>query len=36
MFYLVWLTLVGCLIAAIPVVGVLTLAAGLAIVWRIR
>jgi hypothetical protein len=35
-FYLIWLTLVGCLIVAAPVFGVLTLAAGLAIVMRTR
>ena len=30
-FYVVWLTLVGCLTVAIPVAGIFTLAAGLAI-----
>jgi hypothetical protein len=33
-FYLMWLTLVGCLIVAAPVFGVLTLAAAVAIVLR--
>jgi hypothetical protein len=33
-FYLLWLTLVGCLTVAVPVAGILTLAAGLAIVLR--
>jgi hypothetical protein len=32
--YLIWLVLVGCLIVAAPVFGILTLAAGLAIVLR--
>jgi hypothetical protein len=35
-FYLIWLTLVGCLIVAAPVFGVLPLVAGLAIVMRTR
>ena len=30
-FYVVWLVLVGCLTVAIPVAGMFTLAAGLAI-----
>jgi hypothetical protein len=34
--YLIWFVLVGCLIVAAPVVGVLTLAAGLAILLRGR
>jgi hypothetical protein len=33
-FYLLWLTIVGCLIAAAPVLGVLTLAAGLTIALK--
>jgi hypothetical protein len=30
-FYVLWLIIVGCLVAAVPVLGVLTLAAGLTI-----
>ncbi|MDT7723457.1 MAG: hypothetical protein QOI21_33 [Actinomycetota bacterium] len=35
-FYLLWLTLAGCLIVAAPVLGALALGGGLAIVLKVR
>jgi hypothetical protein len=33
-FYLLWLLAAGCLVVAVPVLGVLTLAGGLTVVLR--